>query len=92
MSSIPQSYHEQNGCHNCRHCFHWYEYDEPYVYYCTFGSERPKYVFSVAMRLNGEDSGNELSGEEKSKMRELWYKWAEQREVEPWGMCDEMIN
>ena len=78
---MRDNYREQNGCHNCTHCFRRYEHDDPDTYYYTEGdTEKHPLCGSVAM----EEYTRDLSKTDWAK----WYNWADEREVVAWKYCD----
>ena len=69
----------QNGCHNCRHVFVYYEYDEHDRYYCAFdGINRPPSP-SVAM---------EEVDEITTDVFDKFDQWAKGRNVDRECICD----
>ena len=82
----PQSYKVQNGCYNCRLAFRKQDWDEGDSYFCNHdGSTRP-ICGSVSMseRWSGDHWDDKLFETNMSN----WDKWAENREVMPWGICE----
>jgi hypothetical protein len=87
----PDSYVSLPGCHSCKHCFRRYEYEEPDEYYCTTGASRRPRCGSVAMKESGT---LRLTDGALKKSRELlakWARWAEGRDVKPWGYCQKYV-
>lgn len=84
----PKSYRafKGNHCGCCKHVFRRDEYDECPTFYCTKGDleERPR-CGSVLMKENYpfNPDGTWM------KPYELWETWAEIRQVEDYGCCDE---
>jgi len=79
---------EQDGCHNCKHAFHLFEYDDGLTEFCTLNAPpRPK-CGSVAM---GEHWLNLSEGEYGNAM-DKWEQWAKGRERKPWCVCDEWVQ
>tara|TARA_R110000744_G_scaffold64675_5_gene133075 strand:+ start:594 stop:887 length:294 start_codon:yes stop_codon:yes gene_type:complete len=87
ITEIPGTYKAQGGCHNCKHVFMKYDYDEGPCYYCHLdGTERPL-CMSVAM--DGESvEDNTVEGEVFHEAFQKWHKWADARGVAAWGICD----
>ena len=71
----PESYHEPDSCHNCKHCFMlWHDWHEELFAYCTKNlSPRPpmetteREAWEDALDINAEYS----------------------TEIESYGICDE---
>ena len=82
---IPKDYHPQDGCHNCKHCFENYEYDDGSQWHCGINRDRPL-SGSVAM---GEcrKQGLEIGSKKWHQAYDRWHLWAEQHRVQPWGIC-----
>ena len=53
----PESYAEQDGCHNCAVVFVKYEYDEGQRYFCTCGAPPRPPCLSVAMKHHKTEDG-----------------------------------
>lgn len=83
----PETYRDQNGCHNCEFCFHWYEYDSPERYFCTKYFKIPEYCCSVAM--NSHPFSAKLDSKKRSKIYDEWYDWSMRQEVKSFGICNE---
>ena len=91
---IPESYKENDGCHNCLHIFRYFEYDEDTILYCiNDGVKRPP-CGSVCMRecfsdivKKYLDYGDPLFEIHFSELMDAWNKWTENREVNPYGIC-----
>ena len=83
----PQTYVFQDGCQTCRHVFVYTDYDEGPFFYCTFDAPPRPPCMSVGM---GEDiwDGTPYSDERYEETYGVWYKWAEEREVNPGAICD----
>ena len=84
MSLKQQGYAVQHGCHDCATCFERQEYDTESTLYCTFmAPKRPK-CMSVYM-----DECVHLYGNQKkyTEARDVWDRWAKNREVHPCGIC-----
>jgi len=83
MSTAQEKYFykEQNGCHNCKHCFERGDYDEGPECFCNINDDRPK-CGSTAM--------NEVFDFKRKDMDEydLWEEWAEKNRVHAWGICE----
>ncbi len=82
----PESYKVQNGCHNCRLVFCKEEYDEGASYLCNHDRTIRPICGSVSMGerwggLHWDDSTFEQN-------MDAWDKWAVNREVMPWGICE----
>lgn len=77
------SYFEQNGCHNCKHCFSKGDYDESPTLFCTFDAPPRPPCGSVSM----DESWNDIDAEFAIAHRK-WDEWREGREVAPWGKCE----
>lgn len=89
----PESYYPMPGCINCKHVFVLREYDEGDRYFCHFDkSERPK-CGSVYMKECWQSTNMDLPVEEMddvySQRWDEWEAWADSREVEPNGHCNE---
>jgi hypothetical protein len=83
----PESYSEQNGCHNCSRSFYMYEYDDGPQYYCAFkAGPRPK-CGSVCMNEGFNSLTRRTSDKQYSKNMRRWDKWSDGRKVEAWGIC-----
>jgi len=76
-----KGYREQHGCHDCKHVFKMYDWDECTTYYCTYGAPPRPPCGSVAMDETWDCEGFEEG-------LENWLKWAEPRQVKAWGICD----
>lgn len=85
--SLPQSYHVQDGCHNCGHVFVRAEYEEGYSYYCTLNAPPRPLCFSVEMNEALIDV--RMPDREYLAKRDAWYVWAAAQRVDAWGKCDE---
>jgi len=74
-------YIEQTGCHNCKNCFVFREWDSILEYYCNINNDRPK-CGSVGM--------NEKFDFKNTKFDEwdIWSEWSKNNKVEPWGICN----
>jgi hypothetical protein len=90
--TIPTTYREQGGCHNCRHCFIMFEYDCGPSYFCTLGGVHRPPCGSVAM---GEFDMPATYGDDYEAWEsatnaryEAWSQWAIHREVAAFGICD----
>lgn len=85
---IPETYAEVPGCHNCKHCFVFYEYEDGNQYYCKKNAPRRPRCGSVAMgecpRIKFTDAGERAL----RKLKDKWHDWSQDREVMPWGCCD----
>ena len=79
--SRPDSYAEQDGCHNCRHVFVREEYEEYDFYYCALRAGPRPQCGSAAM--------NEWWGKNTTHSSANWEAWARDRAVEAWGICGE---
>lgn len=81
-ASVPATYREIRGCHNCSQCFQRTEYDEGRAYFCTLNAPPRPPCMSVSM---GETPDN--FGDYDAEYR-AWDAWSEPREVAAWGYCD----
>lgn len=77
-------YISQKGCHCCLHVFVKYDYDSINEYYCNNhdAGARPK-CGSVGM---DEDFNDDTFFNESIE----WNLWANKREVNPWGICNQI--
>ena len=75
---IPESYRQQDGCWNCKHCYPIYKTDDGMFYYCGLnGEERPE-------RLDYE----QCEPDEYFERTEKIYEWEDGRSVSESGKCD----
>jgi hypothetical protein len=107
IQSIRSNYRIQNGCHNCKNAFNWYDYDSGIELYCMVGGAPRPPCLSAAMK---EDYGlgderwppEGASEEEKTKFMEesdkkwekahaAWENWSESRQVYSWSICDKWV-
>lgn len=99
----PASYVVQPACANCKQVFVESDYDSGLTHYCTFGAPPRPRCGSVALNEAFSDAAplavhiDEATVEDFRKHEETvsrpamdaWWRWAEHREVEPNGWCDE---
>jgi hypothetical protein len=86
---MKNNYKEQNGCHNCKRCFIFEEYDEDYKYFCTLNAPpRPKCGSTFMSSMRSEEKWSK-DKETRYKERATWEEWQEGKEVKAWGICDE---
>ena len=76
------NYKIQNGCHNCKHVFLSQEYDKNDGYYCT--KDSPKRPICGSYYLEEHFDPYYMSGQSFK-----WAKWAKDRGVNGWGICDD---
>lgn len=88
---IPKSYAEVPGCHNCKHCFIWYEYDEAPEYYCTKNAPKRPKCGSVAMSECPKVTLTKSGMRAFTKMKDKWQEWSRDREIRPWGCCEKYV-
>ncbi len=76
-----KDYLEQFGCHSCGWVFKKRDYDEPTTYYCNNhdAGSRP---LCLSNKMNEVPNGADYN-----TMFDLWWDWAEKREVKPYGIC-----
>ena len=81
---IPESYLIVRGCHNCKHVFKYFDWDEHNAYYCMLNSPpRP---------LCGSSAEHEEFLGSKKLIWEAWLAWeawSDPRSVHPCGFCIE---
>lgn len=90
----PESYYPMPGCINCKHVFVLSEYDEGNRYFCHFDkSERPKrgscYMGEHLLTFEEDQLPWEETMDLFSQRNREWEDWANPREVEPNGRCNE---
>lgn len=84
--NVPESYRNQDGCHNCAHCVKITEYDDPDTFYCNVdGSERP---LSGSVFMGEMIWSPGISDDEAWENCQKWDRWANSREVKAFGICD----
>lgn len=81
---VPDSYSNQDGCHNCALNFIFGEYDEGNTIYCIDGAPPRPPCGSVLMGEYHSMGFDEKVAE--ANMR-AWDMWSLGREVKPWGKC-----
>jgi len=79
-------YTEGNGCHNCKHCFFWSDYDSWPEYYCNIEKDRPK-CGSVSMKEKFEFKKLPNGEYETPDEMTFWDEWSGKNEIKPWGIC-----
>ena len=83
-TKVGPSYLEQDGCHNCKHCYHWDDWEEAPAELCALQGPAPPHPNGS----NYMDEPFDCSTQETlDRDREAWEVWEEGRSVEPWGKC-----
>ncbi len=82
------NYREQNGCHNCRHVFLRYEYDDTDEYYCTLNAPERPMCNSVNMNEWAGTVERSMTLATHDRIEKAWRAWKKDREVKAWGICD----
>lgn len=94
------NYRVQPGCHNCRHAFVKYEYDDSNEYFCTLGAPERPICGSVAMDENFSSKrpyGDITGVPDNDRCTDMdpfsiamgeWEKWSGTRLVFHSGVCD----
>jgi hypothetical protein len=93
MAELPQTYRVQDGCHNCKHVFIYYEHDCGETGYCTLNAPPRPPCRSVAMDECPSDPSipeSDWNGQFESncKAHQAWMDWAMHRMVSDSGICD----
>ncbi len=81
MNKRNNKYIVQNGCHNCKNCFVFSDWDSILEYYCNHDNNRPK-CGSVALGENFDWKRKDMD-EYKA-----WDKWSKKNQVSPCGICN----
>ena len=90
--SLPITYHEMHGCHDCYFVFCKGDYDDGPYLYCRRNAPKRPLCGSVAMNENFFPRRRTSSRRDiGSKNIDAWHKWSENREVKSYGKCDHWI-
>jgi len=84
---VNNNYYEQEGCHSCRSVFELDEYDDGRSYFCT--NNAPKRPPSGGIDREEQFCEPKSGFKEWDKGIQAWKKWAEGRQVDGWGLCDD---
>ena len=82
------NYREQDGCHNCRHVFVRYEYEEDDEFYCALNAPPRPMTNSVAMNEWAGNVERSTTLATHERLEKAWRKWKKDREVKAFGICD----
>lgn len=85
---IPDTYHVQDGCWNCKHVFRNEDYDCGDSWYCNISKDRPK---STSVFLK-EIKYNDLDSKKWKKLYYNWTEWSDNHEVRSFGKCSKWAN
>lgn len=97
------NYRKQNGCYNCKEVFILKEYEGSDEYFCTLNAPmRPSCLYVLMDEIpvfykpkpdNKREHHDHCKEEWKwfDKLQEKWDKWAKNREVTAYGICDSHI-
>lgn len=93
MKELPQTYRVQNGCHNCRHAFVYFDHDCSDTYYCTLNAPARPSCRSVAMDECPSDPSipeSDWNGQFRwnCKQQDAWMAWSMPRMVAEAGICN----
>ena len=91
FSTLPKSYYNNNGCHDCKHVFIYMEIDHGVDYFCTFKAEPRPLCLSVGMDEVPDLDRLSMTKEKYDKVWgeycQNWNKWYHKYMVHPWGIC-----
>ena len=91
-NKLPKSYFEQTGCKNCKHHFTYIEADDEDRYFCTLNAPPAPRCGSVMMDESFfVDAEGCSTKEDPKKAMRAWGKWANGREVQGFGTCDNWV-
>lgn len=80
-NKLPITYHNQNGCYNCKHVFCREEYESEPEYFCTLNEPQRPLCGSVSMKECGSVF------KESEDINDLWDDWSSGRLVQSFGSC-----
>ena len=84
---MQDSYKDQDGCYNCRHCHIEATYDDPTHYYCEVEAKKPlQTIEEFYNEHHWEFSAEEIK--EYDNLYEAWHKFWDNNEVKAHGICD----
>jgi len=86
----PGSYLEPwSGCRDCRHVFTYFDHDGGSLYFCSYRAPPRPRCGSSSMHEMWCNLRGRLSNRSFREGMSRWEDWAEKRQVEPHGICDE---
>ena len=80
------TYQERDGCWNCAHVFHRWEYEEEGDFFCAHNAGKKP------MSGGANDRFYTLSEPARSRAIKVWEAWSSGRGVSQHGWCEEHAN
>jgi len=81
---------DQDGCHNCKHCYVWTDYDDGSYYFCDVEGDRPVCPSIKMGEATIPDFVDDFDAFEAAMevISDTWDDWEPGHERDPWQICD----